>query len=342
MSDRYREVIEHPWSLPASIKQYLDLNSGNDRGRIYRVLPEGFRQPKLPRLSTATTKELVALLNHPNGWHRDTAARLLCERQDKSAAPLLEQVLKDSKSQLARMHALYALDGLGASTPARLLNTLSDESAVVREHAVRLAVMISLRVGSSAQELWKKLATLSNDPDIRVRYELAFSLGDFHDAAKIEALTEIIRHDAGDRWVRAAVLNSLRDGAGKVFNQLIADARFRNSQGGQEFLRQLAGVIGTKNDSVEVQALLIYLQKNADSDIAFLLTRALGDGLQHAGTSLARADPEGNLKPIFDRAEAMSNGAEVPDQTRIQAVQLLALSSFDEAGETLSGLLRSS
>jgi len=36
IADMYREVIEHPWSLPASIKQYLDLNSGNDRGRIYR------------------------------------------------------------------------------------------------------------------------------------------------------------------------------------------------------------------------------------------------------------------------------------------------------------------
>src|SRR6266581_1157416 len=132
IADMYREVIEHPWSLPESIKKLLDLNAGNDRGRIYRIVPDTFKQPKLPRLSTATTKELVALLNHPNGWHRDTAARLLCERQDKSAAPLLEQVLKDSKSQLARMHALYALDGLGGSTQARLLNALSDESAVVR------------------------------------------------------------------------------------------------------------------------------------------------------------------------------------------------------------------
>jgi putative heme-binding domain-containing protein len=142
--------------------------------------------------------------------------------------------------------------------------------------------------------------------------------------------------------VRAAALNSLRDGAGKILDQLMVDARFRASQGGQEFLRQLAGVIGTKNDAGEVQAVLIYLQENADSDIAFLLTRALGDGLQNAGTSLARTDSEGKLNPIFARAEAMANGAEVPDQTRIQAAQLLALSNFDEAGEALSALLRSS
>src|SRR5437899_2450323 len=293
-------------------------------------------------MPTATTKELVALLEHPNGWHRDTAARLLLERQDKSAVPLLEQLLKHSKSQLARTHALYALDGLGALTPAWLVKTLSEESPMVREHAVRLAEMIALRIGSSAQSLWKKLATLSGVPDIRVRYQLAFSFADFHDAATIKALTEIIRHDPGDRWLRAAVLNALKDAPGKVFDPLVADDRFRNSEGGREFLRQLVGVIGTKNDSGEVQAMLVYLQKNADSDIAFLLTRASGDGLQSAGTSLARADSEGKLKPIFARAKATANGAEVPDQTRIQAAQLLALSSFNEAGETLAALLRSS
>ena len=116
-----------------------------------------------------------------------------------------------------------------------------------------------------------------------------------------------------------------------VFHQLMAHARFRVSQGGQEFLRQLAGVIGTKNDPGEVQAVLKHLQKDADSDIAFLLTRALGDGLRNAGTSLDRADPEGNLKPIFARAKAAADSASVPAPTRIQAIQLLALSSLCQA-----------
>jgi HEAT repeat protein len=29
--------------------------------------------------------DLVALLDHPNAWHRETAQRLLFERQDKAA-----------------------------------------------------------------------------------------------------------------------------------------------------------------------------------------------------------------------------------------------------------------
>jgi putative membrane-bound dehydrogenase-like protein len=342
VADMYRELIEHPWSLPESIKKHIDLNSGNDRGRIYRIVPDAFKQPKLPHLSTATTKELVALLEHPNGWHRDTAARLLYERQDKSAAPLLEGLAQDSKSPLARMHAIYALDGLGALTPALISNALSDESAMVREHAVRLAEMRAHWAGFPAQQLWTGLAKLSGDPDIRVRYQLAFSLGGYNFRAQTEVLAEIIRRDAGDRWVRAAVLNSLRNGAGRLFNTLVADTRFLNSPDSQEFLRLLTGVIGAKNDSGEVQAVLSYLQKHADSDIAFLLTRALGDGLQSAGTSLARADREGGLKLIFFRAKAMAGGNGASATTRIQAIQLLALSNYEEAGETLSALLASS
>ncbi len=341
VADMYREVIEHPWSLPASIKKHLDLNSGNDRGRIYRIVPDTFKQPNLPRLSIATTKELVVQLEQPNGWHRDTAARLLFERHDKSAAPALERLLNDSRSPWARMHALYVLNGLGALTPALLTKALTDGSAVVREHAARLAEWIAPRAGPSGQQLWKGLERLSSDPDARVRYQLAFSLGEAQDAEKIQALGEILRHDAGDRWMRAAVLDSLSSAAGQVFDRLVADAQLRNSPGGEEFLRQLAGVIGTKNDPGEVQRVLAYLRTNPDSDIAFLLTRALGDGLQSAGTSLARADAGGKLKPIFARAKATADNASAPAPSRIQAIQLLALSSLDEAGETLSALLGS-
>jgi len=341
IADMYREVIEHPWSLPESIKKHLDLNSGNDRGRIYRVVPEGFKQPKLPHLSDATTQELVALLESPNGWHRDTAARLLCERQDKSAVSSLEKLFKTSKSPLARMHALYGLDGLGALSQTHLLKALNDHDALVREHAVRLTEQFAPRTDAITRPLWKKAASLSRDPDIRVRYQLAFALGQSKNPARIKALAEIARHDADDRWMRAAVLNSLKYGAGEMFRELIGDARFRGSHGAPEFLRQLAGVIGTKNDPVDVGAVLNVLANNADSDVEFLSARGLGDGLRNAGSSLGGVDAAGKLKSMFARAATMAGDARTPGRTRIQAIQLLALTSFDRAGGTLSSLLGS-
>ena len=89
--DTYREVIEHPASLPPMIKKYLDLRSGWDRGRIWRVVPDNFQQRPQPRLGQMSTAQLVATLEHRNGWHRDTAARVLYERQDVAAiAPVVK------------------------------------------------------------------------------------------------------------------------------------------------------------------------------------------------------------------------------------------------------------
>src|SRR5204863_7459230 len=113
IADMYREVVEHPWSIPESIKKHLDLNSGNDRGRIYRIVPDGFKQPKLPQLGKATTEELVALLEHPNGWHRDTAARLLYERAIFTPFPQLTKLMTNSTSAIGRLSAMKAANWSG-------------------------------------------------------------------------------------------------------------------------------------------------------------------------------------------------------------------------------------
>src|SRR5207249_4809485 len=104
---------------------YLDLNSGNDRGRIYRLAPEGLEPRKPPRLGSASTAELVAVLEHPNGWHRETASRLIFERQDRAAIPLLQKLAETSRSPLGKLHALYALDGLKAPSERIVIDALS-------------------------------------------------------------------------------------------------------------------------------------------------------------------------------------------------------------------------
>ena len=93
IADMAREVIEHPWSLPEPLKSKLDLNSGNDRGRIWRVVPDGANLRPAPKLGASSNAELIAMLEHPNGWHRDTAARLLHERQPAEAAPAIAAMI---------------------------------------------------------------------------------------------------------------------------------------------------------------------------------------------------------------------------------------------------------
>jgi putative membrane-bound dehydrogenase-like protein len=94
--DVYREVIEHPASLPPEIKKHLDLTSGRDRGRIYRIVPNDFRARPPARLSKMSTEELIAQLESRNGWTRDTASRLVYERQDRAAIGPLERLAAES------------------------------------------------------------------------------------------------------------------------------------------------------------------------------------------------------------------------------------------------------
>src|SRR5262249_1005930 len=101
--DMYRETIEHPWSIPDDIRSQLDLRSGSDRGRIYRLTPPGFHRRRTPRLSRAGSTELVSLLEHRNGWHRETAQRMLNERPDPAAVPLLKQLIRGGKDRRGRI-----------------------------------------------------------------------------------------------------------------------------------------------------------------------------------------------------------------------------------------------
>lgn len=332
--DMYREIIEHPWSLPKSMKDLLDLNNGNTRGRIYRVVPEHFEQPKPVRLGRASTRELVATLEHPNGWHRDTAARLLYERQDKSAVPLLVRLMERSASPFGRLHAMYALDGLGALREAQVLRGLDDNDPAIRAHAIRLAEKFK---SAPSPKVWARLRQLRNDPDVTVRYQLAFTLGEFDLPGKIEGLVAIAERDMDSAWTRAAILSSLAEGAGEMLPILAGEPRVRDSSSGQEMLRQLVVLVGAKNKPEEVAQVFDFIGRTEQPALTFALVRALADGLQRAGSSLAKSG--GNVKDILAGANQTALNAEAAEAVRVQAIQLLGVTSYAESGSALVSLL---
>jgi putative membrane-bound dehydrogenase-like protein len=334
--DMYREVIEHPWSLPEQIKKHLDLNSGSDRGRIYRVVPDNFKRPKPVRLGSASTKELVATLENPNGWHRDTAARLLFERQDKSAVRPLLKLAQNSRSPLARMHALYALDGLNALDQKTVLRALRDSDETVRQHAVQLAEKF-LHDPKTAKKTVAALQTLASDPSINVRYQLAFTLGEMSVADKTSALAEILKSDATNSWMRAAALSSLGEGAGHLFAVLSRDENVTSQQSGQEFLSELVKVIGAKNQSNEVAGVVAFLNNAENPALIFPLVRALGDGLKRSGAALKNFTDL--FQPAFVRAEKIAADSKADKPTRLKAIELLGSDNSAESGKTLATLL---
>src|SRR5262245_13466880 len=214
--DMYRYLVEATEFMPPAIVKHLDVGAGFDKGRLYRIVPEGYQRRRPPRLGKAPTAELVALLEHANGWHRDTASRLLYQRQDRAAVPPLKQLAAGSKSPLGRMHALYALDGLKGLDVATALRGLRDPDPRVRGHALRLAEQFE-----SSPEIRDQFAKLADDPDLRVRYQLAFSLGAVRGEMPNQVLAGLARRDGTDPWCRLAVLSSVDTRGGEVFRILI-------------------------------------------------------------------------------------------------------------------------
>src|SRR5262249_8950880 len=159
-------------------------------------------------------------------------------RQDRAAVTPLKKMADDAKSSLGRMHALYALNGLKALDVATVLRGLRDPDARVREHALRLAEQFE-----SASELRDQFAKMTDDPDLRVRYQLAFSLGAVPGELSSRALAKLARRDGGDSWFRLAVLSSVNSRAGEVFRLLIENKDFRASGHGRELLGTLATLI---------------------------------------------------------------------------------------------------
>jgi putative membrane-bound dehydrogenase-like protein len=334
--DMYREIIEHPWSLPDNIKKFLDLNSGNNRGRIYRIVPDGFKRPSQPRLGKASTAELVATLESPNGWDRDTASRLLYERQDKSAVPLLARLLSQSKFPLARLHALHSLDGLGEFKESHYSEASYDTDEVVREHAIKLSEKL-FNHGAPSERLLGKLQELANDPSLRVRYQLAFTLGEINGPAKVAPLATIAKRDLESSWTQAAILSSLATGAADVFKIVASEPTVRDSRPGQDFLRQLVTLIGANNNKGEVAQVLEFISYTDAPEISFALVRALNDGFQRIGKTFPMET--GNVKEILAAAKKIAVDPKAAENTRVQAVQALGVATFAESGTTLVSLL---
>ncbi|HUR46059.1 MAG TPA: PVC-type heme-binding CxxCH protein, partial [Candidatus Saccharimonadales bacterium] len=335
VADMYREVIEHPWSIPESIKKHLDLNSGNDRGRIYRIAPDGFKQPSAPRLGEQSSQELVTLLSHPNGWHRDTAARLLYERQDKSIIPALEAMAKSGRTPLGRLHALYALQGHKALKGQHLIAGLKDPQPVVREHALKL--IENSGDETLTRKILPELQDLAADRSPRVRYQLAFTLGILKGVDVTPLLAKIIHQDFNNSWIKAAVLSSIGNGASEMLDLVWPDKILLNDRPGQEFVRQLVLQIGAAHQKEQIDNVVHFLSQEIQPAFLFSLVRSLSEGLARGGSSLAKSKVD--LNPVLQRAEAVAMDSGMEEATRLSALELMSNLPFSQAGEKLLSLL---
>jgi putative membrane-bound dehydrogenase-like protein len=328
LCDMYREVIEHPWSIPETIKQHLDLTSGRDRGRIYRIVPKdtAWTRRSSVAMDPANTAELVRLLAHPNGWHRDTASRLLYEAQDPAAIPLLVALARDSAEPHARVHALAVLEGFNAVPAPTLARLMADPDAGVRERAIAALLRRPPTAGTAlAADVAAALAGRAEDEAIRVRFHAALAAPLLDAAASTQLRAALARRDRTDAWVGAALLRN-------ADRELLAALRPELASFPTAWVAALIETLAT-DSSPRTLALLRETLTTDRPPVAWI--KAFGEGRRRAGAPDEALERDAALAPLFARAEATLWRSDSSEADRLDAVALLSLVRWERAGRSI-------
>ena len=251
--DMYRQHIETPLSIPEDLKRDMDFYAGEDRGRIYRIVPEAAgdleRSGALP--GEADEAGLIAMLASPNGWVRRTVHRLLVEEPHPEFAEAVRLVASSALPQ-ARLHALYVLDAWGVLQNADIRKAMADEQPEIRLHGIRLA--------ETCLVCRPDITRLAEDVDARIVLQAALSMGQFNDQEALRAMAGIAVRFAGDPWMQKALLSSEKGSSMEMVEMLAGSGYFSvDDSTRRAFLQELAGVIGRRNASAEISNLVEFL-----------------------------------------------------------------------------------
>lgn len=203
--DMARGLIQHRIYLTTYLRSQLESRSllgPLERGRIYRIVHTGRPLQRSRPMSKAPSTELITALSNPNGWRRDTAQRLLVERGEAALTAPLVTLATAGSDALARLHALWTLEGLGQADSVLVLRALRDPATAVRKAALRLAEPL-LRSGVNSA-LLKAVIEASRDPAVEVRWQAALSLSEASASESTVRLLELADNGGPDYVQRAA------------------------------------------------------------------------------------------------------------------------------------------
>ncbi len=235
LADLARGIIEHvifmvPW-ISDQIRD-RNLEAGQNLGRIYRVVrvdrPIDRRRP---RLDQATAAELVGHLSHPTGWWRLTSQRLLVERRDPAAVPLLQELARRGANPLGRLHALWTLEGCGVLERDTLAAMMEDGDEWVRAAAIRLA---ERRSGAEQEaQLLARVTRALEDPSPSVRLQATLVASALQTPQALPVVARLVR-GGPDPLFRVAALTGLHHRELELVQLLVAESSGRAPSGAAE------------------------------------------------------------------------------------------------------------
>ena len=257
--DMHRAVIEHPAWVPEELKHRPDERWGDRAGRIVWVgpakpsvdpakqsvdpaqqsvdpaqqSPSVWSQLRDRPLASRSDAELIALVGADNRWLRETAKRLLLEREADGASQSLQRLAADASLPTdARCDALRlaSLLSQGAQTEIDFDSFLGADLTNSGQQAVAVvALSISRQDHSPSVHPDRLLKLATSAPSSGVRFEAWLCLGAAAeqgteasaelaaeagqqpvDSAHVDAVTQAWLHD-GDSYVLMAAASGLRE-----------------------------------------------------------------------------------------------------------------------------------
>jgi len=248
LCDMYRAVIEHPQFMPDELKTRKDLTDGNDRGRIYRITArqsiQERSQHRPSNLQELTSLDLVYLLSHTNGWHRETAFRLLCERRDLEVTEQLRKMLTECEHTPAAVSALWLLSNWDQLTTDDLKTVLHTANQKLITQLLK-AEENRLIEDTAYHSLLEEVADLEGG---HLQLQLAISTGKMQAGPlKTRILTKLALKTETDPWLIAAVRIAANDRPVDLLHALLQQATSENFDSLQPVLTEIASLIGVRH-----------------------------------------------------------------------------------------------
>jgi len=237
--DMHRGIIqEGAWTGPDTYLRTqimrLKLDQNVQHGRIYRLGYDGMERGPKPQILNEPTKKLVQYLDHPNGWWRDNAQKEIIRRDDQSVINSLKRIAIGEKgsmlkqpSPLARIHALWTLEGLNSIDKDILFAAMQDKDAQVRRTAVWISEYF---IKKDDEQTIMKVQELKDDESYDVLSQIILSLS-YSKTDKAKAIMKEILAKNSKNEMLEGIQKSLKNNQEeevKKFGSMLANLNVTN------------------------------------------------------------------------------------------------------------------
>ncbi len=290
LADMYRLWVEHPKFVPDDVAAKMDWRAGEDKGRIWRIVPETAPEVK-PFVPPTTTEDLVKMLSDGNGWRRMLAQRRLVEGQRKDAGPELVRLLpndvpisferKFDPNTFACLHAFWTLHGLGLPRGYGI-GSNADPKAVAVPALIRDALRIARLESAENEDL--KAGVSSHTSDFRGEIQLQAILGsDWTAPNRHDFLWTSVPVNLDDPWIQRAWLIAAPNIAANIADVVVRESQKDPATAAMRsgFLKQLALNVAVRGDVDQLQKLASIVGESPESGLWWQTAIVIGlaDGL---------------------------------------------------------------